>query len=170
MPREDASNEIDYESQEDQSFAATAARFNDNIATAALRLVEANQDFMALIQGFVAAGEALERSLAIHRELGAASQKVLQEARDAAIASASSAAEARDARNATQEAMRKTEADYGAVSGLVDNLQQRISALAMLASPMPRGREEEPSQPVESQDSPDLNDFNSNDDLHTYAA
>jgi hypothetical protein len=130
---------------EDADFKSVAGRLNENLAAAALRLVDATQDFTSLIQSFVAAGEALERSLSIHRELGAASQKALEDAREAAREAAGAAAEAQSARDSSHDYADRTSNEYGTVAGLVDNLQQRIAALSVLAAPMPHSARDESS-------------------------
>jgi hypothetical protein len=130
--------------QESPSFTAVAERLNENMASAVLRLVDATQDFTSLIRSFVSAGEALERSLAIHRELGAASQKALEDAREAARAASASAAEASEARINAHDLVTHAAEEYGTVSELVDNMQQRIAALSVLAAPMPRSHIDEP--------------------------
>lgn len=120
-----------------EDFSAVAARFNENVAAAALRLVDASQDFVSMIRSFTAAGEVLERSLSIHRELGVASQKALDDAREASIAAAAAAAEAHEAREGARSMLEKSEQQYGSVAELVENMQQRIAALAVLAAPLP---------------------------------
>jgi hypothetical protein len=127
---------------DDADFKAVAGRLNENLAAAALRLVDATQDFMSLIQSFVAAGEALERSLSIHRELGAASQKALEDAREAAREAAASARDSEAARETSKEYSDRTSSEYGTVAELVENLQARIAALSVLAAPMPHAKEE----------------------------
>jgi hypothetical protein len=103
-----------------------------------MRLVQATQGFTSLIQSFVLAGEALERSISIHRELGAASQRAVEEAREAAQLAIASAAESQSASDSSKAVLELTTEQYGLVADLVEDLRQRIAALSILATPMPR--------------------------------
>jgi len=145
-------NSTDSESgpTEEIDFRSVASRLNDDLSAATMRLVQATQGFTSLIQSFVIAGEALERSISIHRELGAASQRAVEEAREAARAAGASASESESARDASKSVLELTTEHYGTVSDLVEDLRQRIAALSILAAPMPRPQPRKASQPEPS--------------------
>jgi hypothetical protein len=128
---------------EEDDFKSVAARLNEDLGVAATKLADSVQGFTSLIQTFVSAGEALERSIAIHRELGAASQRAVEDAREAARSALASAGESQSARDASKAVLDLTTEQYGTVSELVENLRQRIAALSVLAAPMPRVRAKE---------------------------
>jgi hypothetical protein len=128
---------------EEIDFKSVASRLSDDLSAGTKKLVEATHGFTSLIQSFVSAGEALERSISIHRELGAASQRAVEEAREAARSAEASAGESQSARDASKEVLELTTEQYGTISDLVEDLRQRIAALSMLAAPMPRPQPKE---------------------------
>jgi hypothetical protein len=134
----------------EQGYTATADRIAENMAIAALRVGDATQDLVTLINSLVTAGKELESALAIQRELGAASLKAVEQAREAAEAASSSAREAHDARAQSNELLGRMDHEYGTVSGLVGDLRDRIAALSVLGSPLPvREHHSEPEQHAE---------------------
>ena len=118
------------------SFGAIADQLSENIAAAAARMADATRDFTSLVSSLIDAGRELEKTMTIQRELGATSLKAVQDAQDAAAAAASSAQSARESEAASKEFTELTSKEYGSVSWLVQNLQQRIAALSVLASPL----------------------------------
>jgi len=62
----------------------------------------------------------------------------VQEAREAATAAAAAADSAKGSESSSRELMEETSRQYGTVSSLVHNLQERIAALSVLASPLPQ--------------------------------
>lgn len=120
------------------SFADLSARLNENLASATLRLVDAAQDFTGLIKAYVSAGQELERSLAMVRELANASQKALEDARQSATEAASSAKDAQMAQQKSVDLIQRSTSEHLALAELTDNLRKRISALAVLGEPIER--------------------------------
>ena len=102
---------------------------------------DATRDFTSLIQILVNAGTGLEKTLAIQRELGEASLKAVQDSRDAQAASATAADAAKKSEMAAHEFLELTSKEYGTVSSLVQQLQQRIAALSVLATPIQKPEE-----------------------------
>ena len=99
---------------------AAASEFRTKVEDAATRLNSAAQQFVAMSDGLVAA---------------------VEEARQAAE-------RAQQAQRSVEELKERMTTDYGAVSSLVRDLQQRIGALATLAQPFPAGGEQSPPQPL----------------------
>jgi hypothetical protein len=125
-------------SPEPASFITLSARLGENMAQATLKLVDAAQDFTGLISAYVAAGQQLERSLEIVRELANASQRALNDARTAAQSAAEAASEAKQAQQSSVELIQRSTSEHLAIAELTDNLRQRIAALSILGAPMPR--------------------------------
>jgi hypothetical protein len=123
---------------ENPSFMTLSSRLGENLAAATLKLVDAAQDFTGLIQAYVAAGQQLERSLEIVRELANASQRALNDAREAAQSASEAAGEAKQAQLSSVELIQRSTNEHLALAELTDNLRQRIAALSVLGAPMPR--------------------------------
>jgi hypothetical protein len=138
----------------EQGYSAVADRIQENMAIAALRVGDATQDLVSLIKSLVAAGKELESALAIQRELGAASLKAVEQAREAADAASSSAREASEARSQSSELLGRMDHEYGTVSGLVQDLRDRIAALSILGSPLP-ARDKDHELDAEQQPEPE---------------
>lgn len=134
------------------SFGAIADQLSENIAAAAARMADATRDFSSLVQSLIDSGRELEKTMAIQRELGATSLKAVQDAQDAAAAAAFSAQSAKESEAASKEFTELTSKEYGSVSWLVQNLQQRIAALSVLASPLMAVPPEVESQAAEQAD------------------
>jgi chromosome segregation ATPase len=113
--------ESEQEGQPQQGLQAAASEFRRNVQEATERLNSAAEQFMAVSDGLVSA---------------------INEARQAA----ERAQEAQRAVEAMQQQMAR---DYGSVSDLVRDLQERIGALATLARPL--GTPETPSMPEQGQ-------------------
>ncbi|MPZ48158.1 MAG: hypothetical protein GEU75_02405 [Dehalococcoidia bacterium] len=139
---------------EPATYAAIADRIAENMAIAALRVGDAAQDLVALMNSLVAAGKELESALSIQRELGAASLKAVEQAREAAQAATTAATDAHESKSSAGVLLNQMEVEYGTVSGLVGNLQERIAALSILGAPLPNRNghsEAEPSGPATSE-------------------
>jgi hypothetical protein len=137
-PEQSSSAASPQEKDGDLSFMALSTRLGENLAAATLKLVDAAQDFTGLIQAYVSAGQQLERSLEIVRELANASQRALNDAREAAQAAEASAGEAKQAQQSSVDLIQRSTNEHLALAELTDNLRQRISALSVLGAPMPR--------------------------------
>ena len=119
-------SEHNNETQARQGLEASAAEFKRSVEEAASRLSSAAEHFVSMTDGLVSS---------------------INEAREAAE-------KAQAAQNSAQELQQRMERDYGAVSGLVRDLQERISALAVLARPLsvePQGSEASMGGGAESQ-------------------
>jgi len=128
---------MDAGSDEPGGFTSVADRLAANIASSATHASAAGQDMVSLIQTLLDAGKELAKSLAMQRELGSVALRAVEDARAAAAAAAGAAAESKESEAASRGFLERTEKEYGTVSWLVQNLQQRIAALSALASPMP---------------------------------
>jgi hypothetical protein len=129
-------------------FAVLSAQLDDNLAAATLRLVDAARDFTGLIQAYVSAGQELERSLEMVKDLAAASQRALSDARQAASEASLSASEAKRAQESSMELIQRYTKEHMALADLTDNLRMRISALSILGAPL--DREEAPAEPAKA--------------------
>ena len=135
---------------EDLPFAALAAHLDDNLATATLKLVDAARDFTGLIKAYVDAGKELERSLQMVKELSAASQFALSDARQAASEASASAAEAKQAQQSSFDLIQRATKEHMALADLTDSLRMRISALAVLGAPLVREAASEDDKSTQS--------------------
>ena len=111
---------------------------NENLASATLRLVDAAQDFTGLIKAYVSAGQELERSLAMVRELANASQKALEDARRSDGSSVLSQRRADGAAEDILNLIQRSTSEHLALAELTDNLRKAPSALAVLGEPIER--------------------------------
>ena len=105
-----------------QNLEAAASEFRSKVEDAANRLNSAAEQFVSMSEGLL---------------------KAVEEARQAAN-------RAEQAQRTVEELKQRMENDYGSVSNLVRDLQQRIGALATLAQPMPVSQPEA-SQPEHEQ-------------------
>jgi hypothetical protein len=96
-------------SQQPPGLEAAASEFRSRVEDAAQRLNGAAEQFIAMSEGLLAS---------------------VEEARQAAY-------RAQAAQHAVEDLRDRMARDYGSVSDLVRDLQQRIGALATLAQPMP---------------------------------
>jgi chromosome segregation ATPase len=107
------------------SLEAAASEFRSKVEDAANRLNGAAEQFVAMSEGLLLA---------------------VEEARQAAE-------RAQTAQRSVEEMKDRMARDYGNVSDLVRDLQQRIGALATLAQPMPPSQQAEP-QPLHQEPQP----------------
>ena len=130
-------NQGEQQGNPEHGYSVVADRIQENMAIAALRVGDATQDLVGLINSLVSAGKELESALGIQRELGAASLKAVEQAREAAESASASANDAREAKSQSSELLGRMDHEYGTVSGLVQDLRDRIAALSVLGAPLP---------------------------------
>ncbi len=122
--------------EEGGGFQAVAGEFGRNVEEAAGKLGGAAQQFVAMTASFLAAGDRLEQALAAHRRMETESHQAAESAQSAATEARSAAERSEESRRAAEDTLAKIASQYGEMSSLVADLQERIAALAVLARPI----------------------------------
>ena len=134
---------------EGPGFQAVAGEFRRNVEEAAGKLGGAAQQFVAMTASFLAAGDRLEEALEAHRRVETESRQAAESAQAAAAEARAAAEQSETAQKAAAEMLAKMDMQYGELTALVSDLQERIAALAVLARPLPR-EASEATEPVEA--------------------
>ncbi len=130
-----------------QALPELAADFGRNVQEASGHLGSAAEQFLSMTTKFLEAGSRLDLALDAHRQIETESQR-------AALAAETAAAErAGTAQSGAEGFQTQVEHNYGELTTLVRDLQERIAALAVLSRPLPA---EPPPAPASELEAPEL--------------
>lgn len=120
-----------------QALPDLAADFGRSVQEASGHLGSAAEQFLSMTTRFLAAGSRLDLALDAHRQIEAESQRAAVAAQTAAAEAAAAAERANAAQSGAEGFQTQVERNYGELTTLVRDLQERIAALAVLSRPLP---------------------------------